>query len=208
MPLIANPVLQYVDVDGVPMRFAKAYFTLTRTTDPAEVYQDEEFSTPHTYPVVADANGLFPPVHYDPSIGLLRLRVIAEDGDLADPFVDADFVIAVPGNPSGADVWLGGMRFVRSSLIPSTFAGSGGKKPKANPTSDYSAVVKTTISGVETEVATFTCDHTTGEWTISGTGLDDLLPEDGDELDVYGPADADPAIADFGFTFAIALRSV
>lgn len=90
MPLIRAPQLQYVDTEGVPWRFAKAYFSLTGTTTPVEMYQDEEFTIPHADPVVADALGLFPPIHFDPALGLIRCRIITETGDLDNPPIDAD----------------------------------------------------------------------------------------------------------------------
>lgn len=92
--LALNPAMQYVAVgdDGLtrPLAFGKAYFTETGTTTPVITYQDSGFSVEHESPVVADANGLFPAVYLDPAFGLVRLRIIAEFGDLADPFVEAD----------------------------------------------------------------------------------------------------------------------
>lgn len=89
MSIFKVPIMQFESAAGVPLRFAKAYFTYTGTTDPAPVYQDAEYLVEHTYPVVADAQGLFPPIFCDPTVGLLRLRVITETGDLAAPLIDA-----------------------------------------------------------------------------------------------------------------------
>lgn len=90
MPLIRVPAMQYQAASGVPLAFALAYFTETDTTTPVVVYQDDEYVTPHTNPVVANAQGLFPPVFANPALGLVRCRVIAAGGDLAMPLIDAD----------------------------------------------------------------------------------------------------------------------
>lgn len=45
---------------------AKLAFTVTATSTPQDTYQDEALLTPHTNPVVADANGLFPAIYLDP----------------------------------------------------------------------------------------------------------------------------------------------
>lgn len=90
MPLITPPALQYAASTGIPLRFAKAYFTETGTTTPVAVYEDNECTTPHTDPVVADAQGIFPPIFYDVNLGLIRCRIISETGDLDNPLIDAD----------------------------------------------------------------------------------------------------------------------
>lgn len=94
MSLIKVPVMQFSEVDGGGdthvLAFAKAYFTQTGTTTPVITYQDAVFQVEHPDPVQADAQGLFPAVFCDPDLGLVRARVIAEDGDLDNPLIDVD----------------------------------------------------------------------------------------------------------------------
>jgi hypothetical protein len=92
--LVLNPAMQYVyvDIEGVtrPLSFGEAHFYETETTTPVDVYQDSDFVNPHTNPVIADANGLFPPIYANPGLGLVRVKIIPEGGDLMTPFIDAD----------------------------------------------------------------------------------------------------------------------
>jgi hypothetical protein len=49
-----------LSTNGGLLSNAKLYFYLTTTTTPQNVYQDYGLTTPHTNPVVADGNGVFP----------------------------------------------------------------------------------------------------------------------------------------------------
>lgn len=90
MSLIRLPAMQFQALSGVPLAFAEAFFTETGTTTPVDVYQDSGFVNPHTNPVVANAQGIFPPIFADPALGLARIRVIPAGGDLMTPLIDAD----------------------------------------------------------------------------------------------------------------------
>ena len=57
------PRQQLLDGNGAPLPGGKAYFYDVGTTDPRTVYVDSGLTTPHTQPVVADANGFLPVVH-------------------------------------------------------------------------------------------------------------------------------------------------
>ena len=46
---------------------AKAYFYTAGTSTPLAVYQDYDLATPHSDPVVADGDGRFPAIFYDPA---------------------------------------------------------------------------------------------------------------------------------------------
>jgi hypothetical protein len=90
MSVLAQPVIQLVDVNGHPLALAKAKFSQTGSTTPVAVYQDNGFVTPHTDPVVANAQGIFPPIYLTPALGEVRCRIIPADGDFAAPLVDVD----------------------------------------------------------------------------------------------------------------------
>lgn len=89
MPLLQQPVMQLSRFNGVPWPFAKAYFYKTGTTDPVEVFADSDLTVARTWPVVADDAGIFPAIYFDGNI-LIRLKLVADDGDLANPLLDID----------------------------------------------------------------------------------------------------------------------
>lgn len=91
MALVVQPILRAThSTTGLPLPFALAYFSETGGTTPVAVYEDEDFATPHADPVVADANGEFPTIYADPTLGNLRLRVIPAGGSLASPHWDVE----------------------------------------------------------------------------------------------------------------------
>lgn len=53
---------------------AKLYFTLTETTTPQDVFQDENLGVAHSHPVEADADGVFPPIYLDGRQDSYRVR--------------------------------------------------------------------------------------------------------------------------------------
>jgi len=63
MATLFSPFLVGVDGNGLAMAGAKLYFYQTGTTTPQDTYTDSGLGTPNTNPVVADANGLFPPIY-------------------------------------------------------------------------------------------------------------------------------------------------
>lgn len=69
---------------------AKAYFYLTGTSTPTNIYQDSARTTPHTNPVVADSAGVFPPIYFDPAVIYRFTLKTASDVELytADPAND------------------------------------------------------------------------------------------------------------------------
>jgi hypothetical protein len=74
---------------GLPGSGDRMYFYLTGTTTPATVYQDEDLSDAHANPVVADSNGVFPPIYLDPQVSY-RMKAIRSAGDLNNPLRDDD----------------------------------------------------------------------------------------------------------------------
>lgn len=57
------PYFQPDNVNGVPLAGALLYFYTAGTTTPITVYQDSGLITPHAFPVVADASGIFPIIY-------------------------------------------------------------------------------------------------------------------------------------------------
>lgn len=56
-------LLQLEDANGLPRAGAKAYTYQTGTTTPLTTYSDSALVTPHANPVVADSEGIWPPVY-------------------------------------------------------------------------------------------------------------------------------------------------
>lgn len=56
-------LLQLEDANGLPRAGAKAYTYQTGTTTPLTTYSDSGLVTPHANPVVADSEGIWPPVY-------------------------------------------------------------------------------------------------------------------------------------------------
>src|SRR6185369_4212416 len=57
------PLYVAIDGNGNPMSGALLYFYQTGTTTPQNTYTDSGLGTPNANPVVADSNGLFPPIY-------------------------------------------------------------------------------------------------------------------------------------------------
>lgn len=55
--------IRALDRDGIPVSGALASFFLSGTTTPQVVYADQALTVEHPVPLVADANGVFPPVY-------------------------------------------------------------------------------------------------------------------------------------------------
>lgn len=89
MSLIKQPFIQLNMDDGLPYALAQAYFTLTGTTTPATVYSDSLLAHPISQPVVANDEGRFPAI-FAPGGIVLRVRIVAADGDLTSPLIDVD----------------------------------------------------------------------------------------------------------------------
>ena len=70
--------LRALDANNEPIAGARAYFFRTGTSTLETVYQDTSATTPHSSPVLADSNGVFPPVY---SNGAYVLRCIIRDTD-------------------------------------------------------------------------------------------------------------------------------
>lgn len=65
------------NANGAPISGAKLYFYAEGTTTPLAIYQDEALTTPHTNPVIADANGRFAPIY----LQALAYKIVLKDAD-------------------------------------------------------------------------------------------------------------------------------
>lgn len=75
--LLFNPFIQVVNANGKPYAGAKLYTYQAGTTTPLASYADASLTTPHTNPVVADANGTFPAIYLQKQSYKLRLETSA-----------------------------------------------------------------------------------------------------------------------------------
>ena len=57
-----------LDINGDLIAGAKLWFYITGTTNAQDTYSDPGLTSPHANPVVADGNGVFPPIFLDPSL--------------------------------------------------------------------------------------------------------------------------------------------
>lgn len=92
--ILYDPLFDIVNANGAPIAGAKAYFFLTGTLTPEDVYADNDLTTPLTNPVIADSAGRFVPIFLDPAV---TYRLIVKDAsDVAIANGDVD-----PLNPVG-----------------------------------------------------------------------------------------------------------
>lgn len=64
---------------GAVVPGAKLTFSLSGTSTPQNTYQDIDLQTPHDNPVEADAEGVFPPIYFDPSFSPYRVTLTDSD---------------------------------------------------------------------------------------------------------------------------------
>lgn len=120
-----------VDATGAPYPGMQVYFYSAGTTIAQPVYQDILKSTPHAFPVVADANGILPAIYLDDSLPT-NYRVVFRDalGALI-PGMDYD---NVPKGASGGGGGTGGgdapsLLRVQSTAQAFTFDAGGAASP-------------------------------------------------------------------------------
>lgn len=120
-----------VDATGAPYPGMQVYFYSAGTTIAQPVYQDILKSTPHAFPVVADANGILPAIYLDDSLPT-NYRVVFRDADGAlIPGMDYD---NVPKGASGGGGGTGGgnapsLLRVQSTAQAFTFDAGGAASP-------------------------------------------------------------------------------
>lgn len=80
--LLFNPFIQIVNANGKPYAGAKLYTYQTGTTTPLATYTNAALTVAHPNPVIADANGTFPPIYLQKQS--YKLRVETSGGVLID----------------------------------------------------------------------------------------------------------------------------
>lgn len=84
------------DINGDPVPFAQARFYNAGTSSVRQVYADQDGSVPHPSPLVADSEGVFPPVYTTGGEGV-SVEITDEDGVMLDGYPVA-LAIRVPGD--------------------------------------------------------------------------------------------------------------
>lgn len=91
---------------------ALAYFYVGGTTTPLAVYTTDDGATPHAWPVVADANGVFPPIFIP--YGAYGFKLLSATGTIISP------TVATIQNPAPPDSGGGGGVVVTADQILQT----------------------------------------------------------------------------------------
>lgn len=101
MAILWDQPTPWIDPNGDPYSGARAFFFDANTTTPLIVYTDSDFNIPHDHPVVANADGSFPPVFLEPQIQY-RVRIETSGGvTLSDIDGISTPPVSIPAPPSG-----------------------------------------------------------------------------------------------------------
>lgn len=82
MPLVISPRFVAVNSAGVPYPSAKLYTYKAGTLIALSTYTSESFGVPLSNPIVADANGLFPAIYLNPSLGFDLRMILKTSADV------------------------------------------------------------------------------------------------------------------------------
>lgn len=137
--IVIQPVWQVLDGNGEPVSGARVSFFDSGTTTPLTVYTDTGLSVPHASPVVADANGVMPPVYTG---GAVSKAVIKTSADVTIKTVDP-----VPRSPSGS-TGASQISFSPTVEIPSLNVQAAIEAVQANLTASSTAFAKTLLDDV------------------------------------------------------------
>jgi microcystin-dependent protein len=108
---------QLRDQNGEILAGAKAYFYLSDATTPITVYQDYDLVTPHTWPVVANGVGVFPPVFLDEDNEFFRQSITDADDLLVAGTDEGTLPIAGPPEAIVTEVAGDETRLVQTGMI-------------------------------------------------------------------------------------------
>lgn len=101
-----------VDLNGVPIYGAKAYFYAAGTTDPLTVYADADMTIPHPSPLVANGMGVWPQVFCDQPATV----TVTDASDVVQSGYPMTLAASVPAGDSAAS----GVSFNPTAEIPAT----------------------------------------------------------------------------------------
>jgi len=79
---------------------AKLHFTQTGTSTDQNTYTDVALATPHANPVIADSDGEFAPIYFDPALGDYRVQLV--DSSDVSIWIEDD----IPASQSGQSLTL------------------------------------------------------------------------------------------------------
>lgn len=121
-----------VDLNGVPIYGAKAYFYAAGTTDPLTVYADPDMTVPHPSPLVANGMGVWPQVFCDQPASV----TVTDASDVVQSGYPMTLAASVPAGDSAAS----GVSFNPTAEIPATNVQAAIEQVQANlvePLADF-----------------------------------------------------------------------
>lgn len=177
--VISTNVNRATDANGNPVAGAKAYFYLSGTSTPVTVYSDAAATTPHPTPVVADGNGVFPPI-FGASAASLKVNVTTAAG------------AAVPGYPRDPVVIFADTTVGASAISFTPITGNAATNVQA-----AIANIQPTINGI-TPFAKTLLDDTTAGAMLTTLGVSAYAKT------ILDDADASAALTTLGFSGTIA----
>lgn len=127
--IFVRPKVAPINAGGVPYSGAKYTFYLTSTSTLASVYTDSALTTPHSNPVVADANGVFAPIWLDPAV-TYRARLTTSSDVLIEDVDPIQSTILSAGSVTGAmladgaaglNLWPRTAAEILSAVIPTSY---------------------------------------------------------------------------------------
>lgn len=121
-----------VDLNGVPIYGAKAYFYAAGTTDPLTVYADADMTIPHPSPLVANGMGVWPQVFCDQPAAV----TVTDASDVVQSGYPMTLAASVPAGDSAAT----GVSFNPTAEIPETNVQAAIERVQANtidPLADF-----------------------------------------------------------------------
>lgn len=147
--IFVRPKVAPINAGGVPYSGAKYTFYLTSTSTLASVYTDAALTTPHSNPVVADANGVFAPIWLDPAV-TYRARLTTSSDVLIE---DVDPVSSgFSASQVGAALYPRNAQETAAGVTPSNYAYPAGNVLRygADPTGavSSSAAIQATTDSV------------------------------------------------------------
>ena len=132
--IATQPIWQVLDGNGTPYPGALARFYVSGTTTPLTAYTDIGLSVAHAVPVVADANGVFPPIY----LGATAAKVVITSSTGA-AIKTIDPVPRSSASATGASQ----VSFSPTVAIPSLTVQAAIEQVQANLDGSSSAFVKT-----------------------------------------------------------------
>ncbi|MBS0219133.1 MAG: hypothetical protein JSR91_00175 [Proteobacteria bacterium] len=139
------PFYVAIDGNGVPMVGAKLYFYTTGTTTPQATYADSGLLTPNSNPVVADADGRFPPIYLGP--GDDYKAILKTSADVIVETIDPIFAPATPASLPAIRSYLAGLTLSTAGSSASFSVAAGSASDDTNAvTMNLAAMSKNTNS--------------------------------------------------------------